>query len=121
MDYPLNHKLYLLVDESRLISYGISLKRAAMTLIELGGRTLTADDVRGLLATDHPMVEEFRFVKTHDSKGHRIHFSLVILPKKGVRYMQQRNAMGQRIEPEWKTLTGEEKIGQGNRVRLDRR
>lgn len=86
-----------------------------MAFLELGDHRLSRGDVQDLLATDHPMVEQFRFDKQGESRGQRIDFALVIVPKGGVRYLQQRNASGRRIEPAWKTLSGGESIGQGNR------
>jgi hypothetical protein len=86
-----------------------------MPLIDIGDYRLSEDEVRDLLATDHPMVEEFRFVKQHERPGQSLSFALVIEPKKGVRYQQQRDARGERIDPVWRTLTGHEDIGQGNR------
>jgi len=86
-----------------------------MPLIDIGDYRLSEDDVRDLLATDHPMVEEFRFVKQREHPGRSLSFALVIDPKPGVRYEQQRDARGARIEPVWKTLSGHENIGQGNR------
>jgi len=86
-----------------------------MALIELADHRLSEADVRDLLATDHPMVEELRFDKQQERPGERIEFALVIVPKAGVRYLQQRDGHGQRIEPVWRTLSGDERIGQGNR------
>lgn len=87
-----------------------------MAFIEIGGRSLSKGDVRELLETDHPMVQEFRFVKQQEQRGQRIYFALLIVPTRGVRYQQQRDARGRRIKPLWKTLTGTEQVGQGNRV-----
>ena len=87
-----------------------------MALIQIGGKSLSASDIKDLLYTDHPMVEEFRFEKTYENPGSSINFSLKIIPKKNVRYLQIRDSMGYRIKPQWKTLTGNERIGQGNRV-----
>ena len=86
-----------------------------MAFLELGDQRLSRGDVQDLLATDHPMVEQFRFVKQNESKGQRVDFALVIVPKRGVRYQQQRDGSGRRIEPTWQKLSGREGIGQGNR------
>jgi len=84
-------------------------------MINLGGSYLSADDVRDLLVTDHPMVREFRFVKEEESEF-AIKFVLQIFLKPGVKYQQQRDKEGKRIEPVWKTTTGKEQIGQGIRT-----
>jgi hypothetical protein len=86
-----------------------------VALIELGGQRLSEHDVADLLATDHPLVERFRFVKQREQPGHSVGFALVIEPRAGVRYRQLRDGRGARIEPVWRTLTGHERIGQGNR------
>ena len=87
-----------------------------MAKIQLGGRSLSAGDIRDLLATDHPMVEQFRFEKQQEQQGQSLYFALVIVPKRGVRYAQQRDARGRKIEPVCKRLAGRERIGQGNRA-----
>jgi hypothetical protein len=90
-----------------------------MAFIELADRVLSAAELDDLLATDHPMVERFRLVKQNEQKGVALSFALVIEPKPAVRYRQQRDGHGRRIEPVWQVLTGEERIGQGNRsIRL---
>lgn len=86
-----------------------------MAFLEIGDHRLSRSDVQDLLATDHPMVEQFRFDKQSESPGQRVDFALVIVPRRGVRYRQQRNASGRRIEPGWRTLDGREDVGQGNR------
>ena len=86
-----------------------------MAFLEVGDHRLSRADVQDLLATDHPMVEQFRFDKQNESKGQRVDFGLVIVPKRGIRYQQLRNASGSRIEPSWRKLDGRESIGQGNR------
>jgi hypothetical protein len=87
-------------------------------MIELGGRRLSDDDVRDLLRTDHPMVERFRLDVQQARPGHNLRFALVIVPRRGVRYRQQRDGRGARVAQAdgWSTLDGEERIGQGNRV-----
>jgi len=87
-------------------------------MIELGGRRLTDDDVQDLLATDHPMVERFRLEVQQAQPGRSLRFALVIVPRGGVRYRQQRDSRGERLAPgvDWRTLDGEEAIGQGNRA-----
>ncbi len=86
-----------------------------MTLIDIAGQTLDQDEVDHLLATDHPMVERFRFQKEGGQAGQSLRFALVIEPRAGARYQQQRDSNGARVEPVWKTLDGNERIGQGNR------
>jgi len=86
-----------------------------MAFLEIGDHRLNEYEVSELLATDHPMVEAFRFEPQHNQGGRSLHFALVIVPRKGVRYLQQRDGWGDRIEPEWKTLTGREQVGRGNR------
>ncbi|MBW2524814.1 MAG: hypothetical protein JRI23_11590 [Deltaproteobacteria bacterium] len=86
-----------------------------MAFLELGDHRLSRGDVQDLLATDHPMVEQFRFDKQNEAKGQRVDFGLVIVPKRGVRYLQQRDSSGRRVEPAWRKLSGREGIGQGNR------
>lgn len=85
-------------------------------------------DVPKILKTDHPMVHEFSFVPQNYTKSTSVHadeweygedtyhFSLKILLKPGVRYLQQRNKAGVRIQPVERVTTGQEVVGQGNRV-----
>ena len=35
-----------------------------MTKVEIGDQTLSLHEIQDLLATDHPMVEQFRFEQT---------------------------------------------------------
>ena len=84
--------------------------------LTIGGKYVTWEQIKHLLRTDHPMVEEFLFCKDFEDKDKYISFSLHIIPRKGVRYQQQRDAQGKRIEPVWRTLSGKEQIGRGNRV-----
>lgn len=86
-----------------------------MALIEIGDHRLSRGDIRDLLATDHPMVEQFRFDKQQEQRGTSLHFALIIVPRRGVRYLQQRDGAGRRIEPTWSRLSGRESVGQGNR------
>ncbi len=86
-----------------------------MAWLDIGGHHLSEADGRELLATDHPMVERFRFDIQQKQTGQRVDFALVIVPRAGVRYQQRRDDNGGRIEPVWRTLTGDEAIGQGNR------
>jgi len=86
-----------------------------MTYLELADHRLSRADVQDLLATDHPMVEQFRFDKQRSQAGQSVDFALVIVPRAGVRYWQQRDGRGVAIEPVERTLMGREAIGQGNR------
>lgn len=86
-----------------------------MAFIEIGDHQLSRADVQDLLATDHPMVEQFRFDAHGGQPGQRVDFSLMILPRRGVSYWQQRDGSGRRIDPMRQTLSGAEQIGQGNR------
>lgn len=86
-----------------------------MALIEIAEHALVEEEVCHLLATDHPMVERFRFVRQGGQPGKNLRFALVIEPRPGVRYCEVRDSRGARKEPQWKTLTGQERIGQGNR------
>jgi hypothetical protein len=87
-----------------------------MSRIQIGGRSITTTEIQELLATDHPMVEQFRFESSRGYRGESLGFTLHIIPRRGVRYAQQRDARGRRVEPVWRTLTGQETIGQGNRA-----
>lgn len=87
-----------------------------MARIEIGDVVLSSDEIQDLLATDHPMVQQFRFEAASHRLADRLHFALRIVPRAGVRYLQQRNTSGQRIGPTWRTLSGHEEIGQGNRA-----
>jgi hypothetical protein len=88
-----------------------------MARIEIGGTSISTDEIHDLLATDHPMVERFQFEQTHGFRSGGLHFALQILPRAGVRYQQLRDAQGHRLEqPVWRTLTGNETIGEGNRA-----
>jgi hypothetical protein len=87
-----------------------------MSFLEIGNNSLSELDVKELLKTDHPMVEEFQFEKSNDYEAKKLWFALKIIPKSGIEYMQQRNSSGRRITPVRKTLSGKEIIGQGNRV-----
>ena len=78
-----------------------------MAFLEIGSRELSEGQVRDLLATDHPMVAEFRFERQGGNPGRNLNFALVIVPKAGVHYRQQRDSHGGRTEPVWKTLTGD--------------
>jgi hypothetical protein len=86
-----------------------------MAWLEIGAHRLSEAEGRKLLATDHPMVQQFRLDNQRQQAGQRVDFALVIVPRQGVRYQQQRDENGARCEPVWRTLTGEETIGQGNR------
>jgi len=48
-----------------------------MALIEIGDKYLSSLDVKDLLSTDHPMVEEFRFEKTGETPSIR-DFAVII-------------------------------------------
>ena len=86
-----------------------------MARVQIGRHRLTTDDIQAHLVTDHPMVAQFRFERT---QGYRddLSFALHIIPKGGVRYLQQRDARGSRVKPTERTLTGRERIGEGNRM-----
>ena len=86
-----------------------------MERIEIGDQTLTTGEIQDLLATDHPMVTQFRFEAVRGRDRENLSFALHIIPRAGVRYLQQRDARGRRVRPNWQTLTGQEVIGQGNR------
>lgn len=86
-----------------------------MPRIQIADHNLSADDVQDLLATDHPMVAQFRFELTGSDGDGGISFALHIIPRGGVRYLQQRDSRGQPVKPTWRNLTGSEVIGQGNR------
>ncbi len=86
-----------------------------MAFMQLGDHKLSKADVGDLLDTDHPMVERFRFDKQREESGRSLDFALVILPRAGVRYYQQRDSRGRRVDPVARTLTGRERMGQGNR------
>jgi len=88
-----------------------------MARIEIAGTSITTDEIQDLLVTDHPMVERFQFEQTHGYRSGGLNFALQILPRAGVRYQQLRDSSGARLEqPTWKTLTGQERIGEGNRA-----
>lgn len=88
-----------------------------MHRIEIGGASISTDEIQDLLATDHPMVERFQFEQTHGFRSEGLHFALQILPRAGVRYQQLRDGQGRRLaQPVWRTLTGDERIGEGNRA-----
>jgi hypothetical protein len=82
--------------------------------IDLAGRRLDADEVCDLLATDHPMVERFRFDKQEQTPA-SLRFTLTVIPRRGVRYRQVRDARGRPMAPVWRTLGGDERIGEGIR------
>ena len=79
-------------------------------MIRLGSKRLDERQIERLLATDHPMVERFAFVPLTVT-DHQISFKIVIEPKAGVKYYQQRDRHGRPIQPTLKTLTGNEEIG----------
>lgn len=92
--------------------------------------TISKTDLKTALATDHPMIEEIRYVPDTNTLSTSKHwdvwgygdsahyFALVIIPKAGVTYLQQRDDRGARITPVQRVTTGKEIIGQGNRVLL---
>ena len=69
-----------------------------MARIDIGDQSTTTNEIQDLLVTDHPMVEQFRFEPSRGYGG-GLDFALQIIPKAGVRYQQQRNDRGQRIQP----------------------
>jgi len=85
-----------------------------MPSIQIADRALSAREVQELLATDHPMIAQLRFEQT-SGDGDDLGFALHIIPRGGVRYLQQRDSRGQRVRPAWRTLSGSEVVGQGNR------
>jgi hypothetical protein len=88
-----------------------------MSRIEVGGRSLTTIEIQDLLATDHPLVAQFRFERTQRfGRTDELAFSLHIIPRAGARYVQQRDASGRRVRPVWRTLTGRERIGEATRA-----
>lgn len=86
-----------------------------MAYLEIGDHRLSEADVQDLLATDHPMVERFRFRKQRESATQSVEFALEIVARPGVRYLQQRDGRGNRVEPVWRTLSSGDRIGQANR------
>jgi len=86
-----------------------------MARIQIGPHSLTTNEIQDLLTTGHPMVAQFRF-DPESHRGERLYFALRIVPRAGVRYQQQRNSHGNRIQPRWQTLSGHDRIGEGNRV-----
>jgi hypothetical protein len=88
-----------------------------MATLHFGDRSITTDEIQDLLATDHPMVERFRFEESPGGSWRGgLDFALHIVPRRGVRYLQQRDTRGRRVEPVWRTLDGGEVVGQGNRA-----
>ncbi len=83
-------------------------------MIHLANEKLDEREVERLLETDHPMVARFTFVPLTVTTN-QISFKLVIEPQAGVKYYQQRDRYGQRIQPVLRTLTGNEKIGEAYR------
>jgi len=87
-----------------------------MPRYEIGPHSISGDEIQDLLATDHPMVAQFRFEQTGRGRADGISFALKIIPRGGVRYQQLRDGGGHRIKPVWRTLNGSEEVGQGNRA-----
>ncbi len=83
-------------------------------MIHLTNKRLNEREVERLLETDHPMVAKFSLVPLSVTENH-ISFKLVIEPRAGVRYYQQRDRFGRSIQPTLKTLTGDEEIGEAYR------
>ncbi len=83
-------------------------------MIHLANKKLDEREVERLLETDHPMVARFTFVPLTVTTN-QISFKLVIEPRAGVKYYQQRDRYGQRIQPVLRTLTGNERIGEAYR------
>ena len=84
-------------------------------MIDFAGRKVTSEKMEELLATDHPLVEGFRFVKVYESPA-ELSFRIDIIPKVGVEFMQQRDASGRRIKPTKRVTSPEDRIGGGNRL-----
>jgi hypothetical protein len=88
-----------------------------MGRFRIGDRSISSDEIQDLLATDHPMVARFQFEETRGHRGpESLAFALRIIARRGVRYLQQRDRRGARITPAWRTLSGDERIGEGNRA-----
>ncbi len=83
-------------------------------MIKLGGKRLDERQIERLLETDHPMVARFTFVPLTVTDN-QISFKIVIEPRGGVKYYQQRDRYGRPIQPILKTLTGNEEIGEAYR------
>jgi hypothetical protein len=85
-------------------------------------------DLKAVLATDHPMIQEITYEPSRTSRSTSKHadvwgyapdswfFALKITLKPGVAYLQQRDDRGDRITPAQRVTTGLEVVGQGNRV-----
>jgi len=82
-------------------------------MIKLAGKSLNEARIERLLDTDHPMVK-FKFVLLSQLSD-QIRFKIVIIPKAGVKYYQQRDKKGEKIEPVLKKLNGDEWIGEAFR------
>ncbi len=83
-------------------------------MINLGGKHLGEREIKSLLATDHPMVKRFTLVPL-SATANSFSFKLVIEPKRGVKYYQQRDRYGHPITPVLRTLSGNETVGEGHR------
>ncbi len=83
-------------------------------MIKLAGKRLDEKEVERLLETDHPMVDRFTFVPLSVTEN-QISFKIIIEPRAGVKYYQQRDRYGSPVEPVLKTLTGNEEIGEAYR------
>lgn len=82
-------------------------------MIKLVGKSLSETQVEKLLQTDHPMV---KFKLTPLSQiGDQFQFKLLIVPRAGVKYYQQRDSRGNRIKPVLKELSGNERVGEAFR------
>jgi len=83
-------------------------------MINLAKKGLSKGEVEKLLKTDHPMVARFTFVPLTVTEN-QVSFKIVIEPRAGVKYYQQRDKYGRPIQPVLKTLTGNEDIGEAYR------
>jgi len=91
-------------------------------------QAISKADLKAALATDHPMIQEIVFEPSNLHRSTSKHadiwgyapdsffFALKIILKPGVVYMQQRDDRGARIKPVRRVTTGNEPVGQGNRV-----
>jgi hypothetical protein len=84
-------------------------------MIDIAGKHLSESEIEELLSTDHPLVENFLFVKKYESETH-LSFRIDIHPKIGVEFLQQRDSSGRRIVPVKRVTTVDDRIGSANRT-----
>ena len=87
-------------------------------MFHFGHISMSYDQIKSLLVTDHPMIEEFKLVFVEETKLETARqFELQIILKPGVHFLQQRDLHGYKlVDPIWKTTIGQEKIGMGLRT-----